>query len=145
MEPKFDTKFDSTLSKMRATAGAIENDGIRNRLLNYIDKLTGTVRRASTHPSFEVSLDEQTPEQIADRYIARKAIFEAMLHGRKITLKDSKEFRCSEMHTQIHCIRRDIEDRNLPYVLKDRWISIAPYNKRCKVYWLEDKDESSTN
>ena len=39
--------------------------------------------------------DHQTSRQIADRYIAKKAIFEAMLQGRKISLLDSVEFEVS--------------------------------------------------
>lgn len=145
MEPQYDNRFDRTLAKMRAAAQHLPQ-GQRNQMLNYIDKLAGTVRRASNHPAWEVTLDEQTHDQIADRYIAKKAIFDAMTRGRRITLKDSREFRCSEMHTQIHCIRRDIEDHALPWVLRDRWVDVSTAGKRCKEYWLEPiETENKTN
>ena len=86
--------------------------------------------------------DHQTQRQIADRYIAKKAIFEAMLQGRKISLLDSVEFEVSQMHTQISSIRKDIEDKNLPWVLKDEWMEFGNHGKKCKRYWLENK---STN
>ena len=81
----------------------------------------------------------QTQKQIADRYIAKKAIFDAMMKGRRITFLDSAEFEVSEMHTTICNIRRDIEDKNLPVVLKDEWIEFGRHGKRCKRYWLEAK------
>lgn len=83
--------------------------------------------------------DHQTQRQIADRYIAKKAIFEAMLGGRKISLLDSVEFEVSQMHTQISSIRKDIEDKNLPYALKDEWMEFGNHGKKCKRYWLEQK------
>ena len=76
-------------------------------------------------------------KQIADRYIAKKAIFEAMTKGRKVSFLDSREFEVSEFHTQICGIRQDIEDKNLPWVLKDKWITFGKHGKRCKEYWLE--------
>ena len=57
---------------------------------------------------------QQTHKQIVDRYNARKAIFQAMTEGRRINLYDSVEFKVAEMHTQICCIRQNIERRNLP-------------------------------
>ena len=136
MQAQFDNRFDRTLAAMRQEAQRLPQ-GQRNRMLNYIDKLKGTVRRASQHPAFEVTLDEQTHDQIADRYIAKKAIFDALMKGRRITLKDSREFKVSEMHTQMHCIRRDIEDHHLPWVLCSRWVDVNLAGKRCKEYWLE--------
>jgi hypothetical protein len=79
----------------------------------------------------------QTQKQIADRYIAKKAIFDAMMNGRKISLLDSVEFEVSQMHTTICNIRQDIEDKNLPYVLKDEWMEFGKHGKKCKRYWLE--------
>ena len=145
MEAKYDNRFDRTLALLRAEANRLP-DGQRNRMLNYIDKLKGTVRRASSHPAFEVTLDEQTHDQIADRYIAKQAIFDAMIRGRRITLKDSREFKCSEMHTQIHCIRQDIKDKRLPWELCSRWVDVNLAGKRCKEYWLEPiETEETTN
>lgn len=82
---------------------------------------------------------EQTQKQIADRYIAKKAIFEAMMNGRKISLFDSVEFEVSQMHTMMCFIRRDIANKNLPVVLKDEWMEFGTHGKKCKRYWLEAK------
>lgn len=86
--------------------------------------------------------DNFTSRQIADRYIAKKAVFDAMCNGRRISFLDSREFEVSEMHTTIHFIRREIEDKKLPFELKDRWITFGKHNKRCKEYWLERRNGS---
>ena len=79
---------------------------------------------------------EQTHQQIVDRYNAKKAIFTAMTNGRHISLLDSMEFQVSQMHTTICNIRKDIDQKNLPYVLMDRWITTRN-DKKIKEYWLE--------
>ena len=91
----------------------------------------------------EMTIDKSTQKQIADRYIAKKAIFEAMVKGRRISFLDSAEFEVSEMHTQMHCIRQDIADKNLPYVLKDEWMEFGKHGKRCKRYWIENTQSNS--
>lgn len=81
----------------------------------------------------------QTNKQIADRYIAKRAIFNALMNGRRISFLDSAEFEVSEMHTQMHCIRKDIEEKQLPVELKADWMEFGRHGKKCKVYWLEAK------
>lgn len=109
--------------------------GKRNQISNRCDKISSTIRKMKVMNTE----DHQTQRQIADRYIAKKAIFDAMMNGRKISFLDSAEFEVSEMHTQMHCIRQDIEDKKLPYVLKDEWMAFGKHGKRCKRYWLEAK------
>lgn len=89
--------------------------------------------------SNSTNLAGQTSQQIADRYIAKQAIFAALKNGREISMLDSQEFEVSQMHTTITNIRAEIREKNLPYVLKDRWITFGKYNKRCKAYSLEHK------
>lgn len=79
---------------------------------------------------------EQTNRQIADRYVAKQAIFEALKKGRYLTFLDGKEFGASEMHTQMHCIRRDIEEKKLPYILIGERHEFRA-GKYCKRYHLE--------
>ena len=86
--------------------------------------------------------DNFTSRQIADRYNAKKAVFEAMCQGRKVSCLDSREFEVSEFHTTICKIRQDIDSKSLPWDLKDRWITFGKHGKRCKEYWLERRVES---
>lgn len=85
--------------------------------------------------------DNFTSQQIADRYNAKKAVFGAMCQGRKVSCLDSREFEVSEFHTTICKIRKDIDSKNLPWDLKDRWITFGKHGKRCKEYWLERRTQ----
>ena len=86
--------------------------------------------------------DNFTSQQIADRYNAKKAVFEAMCQGRKLSFLDSREFEVSEFHTTICQIRKDIDSKNLPWDLKDRWITFGKHGKRCKEYCLERRTQA---
>lgn len=102
-------------------------------IMNRCSKISLTIRKLNNMNT----QDNFTSQQIAGRYNAKKAVFEAMTQGRKISFLDSKEFEVSEMHTTICQIRKDIDSKDLPWDLKDKWITFGKHNKRCKEYWLE--------
>lgn len=106
--------------------------GKRNKVQNLINKISCTIKSCN---------NEQTQQQIIDRDNAKQAILEAMKKGRRISFLDSAEFEVCEMHTQIHTIRKDIEQKNLPYTLCDEWIEFGKHGKKCKRYWLEKKED----
>ena len=110
----------------------------RNKIINKAQALAVTSRRVLRSKYAGAPAPGDTHDQIADRYIAKQAIFDALCQGRRITFLDSREFGCSEMHTQITCIRQDIAKRDLPWTLCDRWVEFKE-GKRCKEYWLEEK------
>ena len=107
---------------------------IQNRC-SRISVLTRKIKDMNTEDNF-------TSQQIADRYNAKQAVFEAMCQGRKVSCMDSREFEVSEFHTTICKIRQDIDSKSLPWDLKDRWITFGKHGKRCKEYWLERRVES---
>lgn len=132
-------KYNETIWKVLAEIKDLSRDlpqGKRNQISNRCDKISSTIKKMKVMNTAET---KQTQKQIADRYIAKKAIFDAMMNGRRISFLDSAEFEVSEMHTQMHCIRQDIEDKNLPVVLKDEWMEFGKHGKKCKRYWLEAK------
>lgn len=137
MKPKYNETIRKVLMEIKSISSDLPQ-GKRNQISNRCDKISSTIKKMKIMNTE----DHQTQRQIADRYIAKKAIFEAMLGGRKISLLDSVEFEVSQMHTQISSIRKDIEDKNLPWVLKDEWMEFGNHGKKCKRYWLENK---STN
>lgn len=67
-------------------------------------------------------------------------VLNAMIAGRHISLLNSEEFQLSQMHTAICKIRKRILHNSLPFVMRDRWISIGDSDVRCKEYWLEEKE-----
>ena len=137
MKPKYNETIRKVLMEIKSLSSDLPK-GKRNQISNRCDKISSTIKKMKIMNTE----DHQTQRQIADRYNAKKAIFEAMLGGRKISLLDSVEFEVSQMHTQISSIRKDIEDKNLPWVLKDEWMEFGNHGKKCKRYWLENK---STN
>lgn len=133
MKPKYNETIWKVLAEIKDLSRELPQ-GKRNQISNRCDKISSTIKKMKVMNTSET---KQTQKQIADRYIAKKAIFEAMMNGRRISFLDSAEFEVSEMHTQMHCIRQDIEDKNLPVVLKDEWMEFGKHGKKCKRYWLE--------
>lgn len=68
----------------------------------------------------------------------RKAVMQALQEGRRLSLKDAEEFRTSQMHTQFTIVRKEVEQKNLPFVLASEWCTDAN-GIRFKVYWFEQK------
>ena len=135
MKPKYNETIWKVLAEIKDLSRELPQ-GKRNQISNRCDKISSTIKKMKVMNTSET---KQTQRQIADRYIAKKAIFDAMMNGRRISFLDSAEFEVSEMHTQMHCIRQDIEDKNLPVVLKDEWMEFGKHGKKCKRYWLEAK------
>lgn len=111
-------------------------DALKNKIINKAQAIAFTARRVNRSSFPDADAPGDTHDQIADRYIAKQAIFDALVAGRRITFLDGREFQVSQMHTQIAFIRDDIRKKALPWTLCDRWIEFAP-GKRCKEYWLE--------
>ena len=69
----------------------------------------------------------------AQKYIAKKAIFEAMTNGRKLSQMDCREFEVEDMRTPISHMKDDFIEEG--YDLNSRWI-LTPKGRRIKEYWL---------
>lgn len=144
---KYDKRIDEAIREIR---GAIAKYPAGERLYieNKLDRISCQTKRAIRRGHWAAEEEAQhatryepTSEQIADRYNAKKAVFEAMLGGRKIDFRDGKEFHLSQMHTTIAFIRKDIARKNLPYILCDEVFHFGPKNKAAKKYWIIRKEE----
>ena len=134
-------KYTETMLRLTREIQALANDlppGKGHQIANRCSKINVLIRKSKDMNTE----DNFTSQQIADRYNAKKAIFEAMTQGRKVSFLDSREFEVSEMHTIICKIRKDIDSKSLPWELKDQWISFGRHGKRCKEYWLERRVRS---
>ena len=133
-------KYTETMLRMTREIHDLARDlppGKRHQIMNRCSKINLLIRKSK-----DMTEDNFTSQQIDDRYNAKKAIFEAMTKGRKVSFLDSREFEVSEFHTTICKIRKDIDSKSLPWELKDQWISFGRHGKRCKEYWLEKRLES---
>ena len=134
-------KYTETMLRLTREIQALAKDlppGKRHQIENRCSKINVLIRKSKDMNTE----DNFTSQQIADRYNAKKAVFEAMCQGRKVSFLDSREFEVSEFHTTICKIRQDIYFKSLPWYLKDRWIKYVKHGKRCKEYWLERRVES---
>lgn len=133
------TQLDADLRALREKAKTIPTIN-KLRVENFFGKLlveASRVARLKDEPQDNNALYRQ----IRDRHDSRKRIFAALKAGRRFTLADCKEFRCSEMCNQMHFIREDIKKNNLPWVMRDRWVHIGELKRRVKEWWLEPKEE----
>lgn len=132
-------KYEETISALCREIGELTAGlptGLRHRVSNRLDKIQSINRKkVNYYTRMDTQIAEQSNAQIAARYNAKKAILQAMIDGRHISFLDSGEFKVSEMHTQMHCIARDIEKKNLPYILHREWFEFAP-GKRAKMYHI---------
>ena len=138
MRPKYDENLIRIMREIQQAAQGLPS-GKKHPIINRCSKAIMIINKKTN--TTMVTEDNFTSQQIADRYNAKKAIFEAMTQGRKISFLDSREFEVSEMHTIICKIRKDIDSKSLPWELKDQWISFGRHGKRCKEYWLEKRVE----
>lgn len=134
-------KYTETMLRLTREIQALAKDlppGKGHQIANRCSKINVIIKKIKVMNTE----DNFTPQQIADGYNAKKAVFEAMCQGRKVSCLDSREFEVSEFHTTICKIRQDIDSKSLPWDLKDRWITFGKHGKRCKEYWLERRVES---
>lgn len=147
---KIDKRILAEVEGLRKLA-ALLPPGKGRALQNKCDTITTLARKAqalvdapvgSLFPQpGQLPRYEATNEDIAARYSARKAIFNALLAGRVISLEDAAEFRVSQMHTQMAGIRREIQDKGLPYVLCAREKRPDPSRRGFNEYYLIPKDD----
>ena len=134
-------KYTETMLRLTREIQALAKDlppGKGHQIANRCSKINVIIKKTK-----DMNIEDNfTSQQIADRYNAKKAVFEAMCQGRKVSCLDSREFEVSEFHTTICKIRQDIDSKSLPWDLKDRWITFGKHGKRCKEYWLERRTQA---
>lgn len=144
-------RINEQLADIRKYAELLPN-GKRHALINKCGKIAVIAAKAQAiadapatgtlWPNARVTAeyDARTQEDIAAQARCKQAVFEAMLAGRVLSLRDGREFRAAEMHTIFCNIRRDIERKDLPYTLCDEWV--RPHDSRpYKRYWLVERPQ----
>lgn len=72
-----------------------------------------------------------------DRYIATKAILNALKDGRQLSQLDCEEFKVEDMRSVISHLRPKFQDtHDLQFV----WITTPVLGRRIKLYWLTPKN-----
>lgn len=70
------------------------------------------------------------------KYIAKKAILNALLNGRHLSQMDCREFRIEDMRTPISHLKDKFRET---HTLHSKWILTPVRGARIKEYWLEKK------
>lgn len=117
-----------------------EKNAILNRLAD-LDSWSRKVAKQQLTPHYRhAAYDARTNDDIAAQMRAKKAVFAALMAGRRVDLTMAAEFQVSQMHTAIAQIRRDIWRKDLPYVLCDEWLRPTDGARPYKQYWLVQKE-----
>ncbi|MBO7681532.1 MAG: hypothetical protein J6T17_02125 [Clostridia bacterium] len=141
------TEETASILKMADFLPAGKANALRNKLARInkwarkaqamTDAPVGSLFTEPVHASY----DARTDHDMAAQERCKKAVFLHMAAGGKVSLLDAPRFRVSQMHTTIAKIRKDIERKNLPYIMCDEWV--RPKDTRpFKRYWLIDKPAS---
>ena len=135
-------RFEERLAVIRRAAEGLPQ-GKRNLILNNCAKLSKFARVAGKQLQVghyrHANYDARTEEDFKNLDNQKKRIWAALLAGRTLSLENAGEMGTSQMHTHFAYIRREIERKNLPYVLCDEWYNPGDGRSRFKKYWLQDK------
>lgn len=74
------------------------------------------------------------------KYIAKQAILQALLNGRRLSQMDCREFQIEDMRTPVCHLKPRYEET---HILRTEWIRTPVRNARIKQYWLEPKPQSN--
>ena len=118
--------------------------GEKNAILNRLDALDQWSKKVAkqqlTAHYRHASYDARTNDDIAAQMRAKKAVFAALMAGRRVDLTMAAEFKVSQMHTAIAQIRRDISSKHLDLILCDEWLRPDDGRRPYKQYWLVQKE-----
>lgn len=73
------------------------------------------------------------------KYIAKRAILQALLAGRKLSQLDCKEFQVEDMRTPISHMKDEFEQT---HELHKGWTTTPVRKARIRTYWLERRADA---
>ena len=118
--------------------------GEKNAILNRLDALDlwskKVAKQQLTAHYRHAAYDARTNDDIAAQMRSKKAVFAALMAGRRVDLTMAAEFHVSQMHTAIAQIRRDISSKHLDLILCDEWLRPDDGRRPYKQYWLVQKE-----
>ena len=137
--PNYSRRADIELAYIRREAESLPA-GQRNRILNRCDKLAVLYRRMpNTAPEQDNRTPAQQSEQVAEQYNTAQRIVAALLAGRIVSQRDSREFKTTAFHSRMSDARRILArqypDRHLcsRFTEDHRTEAGRPF----KLYWLD--------
>ena len=123
------------LRTIREAAKALPS-GKCNQVINRCNRIELILKRT---PEADTRTPAQQVDQIVEQYNTAQRIVAALLSGRVLSQRDSKEFKTTAFHSRICDARRILARRYPEYILRSRYtdnmetIAGRPF----KIYWLE--------
>lgn len=83
--------------------------------------------------------DARDNEDIASTYSQRKKMWSLLLAGKVISIEQADEINTRAFASRMSEIRSEIRDKNMPYILCDKWEYPGGGKAKYKKYWIIDK------
>ena len=141
MTPNYPNRAEIELAHIRTAVAGLPT-ALRHRILNRCDKLSVLYRRQQQSIP---EADDRTParqqEQVAEQYNTAQRIVAALLAGRILSQRDSREFRTTAFHSRIADARRILSRQYPEYTLCSRYTEdhLTEAGRPFKLYWLEGR------
>ena len=134
--PNFPNRADVELNHIRTAVAGLPTD-LRHRILNRCDKLAVLYRRMPAAPEQDNRTPAQQSEQVAEQYNTAQRIVAALLAGRIVSQRDSREFKTTAFHSRIADARRILARQG--HTLRSRYTTDAETlaGRPFKIYWLD--------
>lgn len=112
--------------------------GQRNTLLNACGLIDLNARRYDAAPEIDNRTPAQQNDQIAEQYNTAQRIVAALLSGRTLSQRDSREFKTTAFHSRIADARRIIARQYPEATLCSRYTGQTEAGRPYKLYWIEN-------
>ena len=83
--------------------------------------------------------DARDNEDIASTYSQRKKMWSLLLAGKVISIENADQIKTCAFASRMSEIRSEIRDKNMPYILCDKWEYPGGGKAKYKKYWIIDK------
>lgn len=145
---KIEKRIAEELEGLRKLATFLPR-GKANALLNRCNKIGKYATRAQAMVDAPVGslfpkphqekFDARDNEDIASTYSQRKKMWSLLLAGKVISIENADQIKTRAFASRMSEIRSEIRDKNMPYVLCDKWEYPGGGKAKYKKYWIIDK------
>ena len=139
MSPNFANRADIELAHIRTAVAGLPT-ALRHRILNRCDKLAVLYRRQQREiPEQDTRTPAEQAAQVAEQYNTAQRIVAALLSGRTLSQRDSREFKTTAFHSRIADARRILARQHPGVTLCSRFTTDAETaaGRPFKLYWIE--------
>lgn len=141
MTPNYANRADKELAHIRKAVEGLPLF-LRHRIINRCDKLAILYRNQQRRiPEADNRTPAQQADQVAAQYNTARAILAALIAGRVLSQRDSREFKTTAFHSRMCDVRRILSRQFPEYTLCSRFTDAerTDAGRPYKLYWLETR------